>query len=103
MTQSQWWISETQSVTAWNRVLWNAKVYYRVHNSPPTVSILSQMNPMYTTKPYLAKVYFTIVLPFAPKSSECSIPFRLSKKKNCEHFSHLPRCPLHTPSISSLG
>jgi hypothetical protein len=47
----------TQLVKKYPAFLWNPKVHYPVHTSPPLDPILSQLNPVRPIDPYLPKVH----------------------------------------------
>jgi hypothetical protein len=68
--------------------LWKPKVYYRENQSKPLVPVQSQINPIHTLMP------FSLILPFTPKSSEWSFPFRFPNQILYE-FLISPMCATH--------
>jgi hypothetical protein len=92
-------VLQTDELNPWRQ---NSKVHHRIHNSPPTIPLLSQVNPLQPPPPAcLPKIHSNPILPPTPQSFKWSLSFGISHQNPVHvsplsHACHMPRPP-HSP------
>ena len=67
-----------------------ALVQYCIHEHPPPVPILNQINPIHASTSHLLKIWFNVIVLFVPLSSKWSLPLRFPHQntilKTCQKY-----------------
>ena len=76
-------------------------VHYRIHNSPPNVTVLSQLDLVHTPTPHFLKINFNIILLSTPVYSKWSLSLGFHNQKPVCNSTHPHARYILHPSHSS--
>ena len=96
MGQRPSWDNRFSAIQEIPSILWNLKVHFQIHKSPPPIPILSQFNPVYAPSHFF-KFHFSVILQSTLPTSMWS-PFLRSLHLNpvCTYYiSYTATCPAH--------
>ena len=96
--RSSWETSRSSATQEFIRILYNPKIHYRIHNSPPPVLILRQIDPVYAPHPTSLKSIWILPCHLRLGLPSCFLT-QVSALKPRTHLTSLPHV-LHALPIS---
>jgi hypothetical protein len=80
------------------RIPWNPNAHHCIHNSPPPVPILSQLNPVRTPTTNFLKIHLNIIRPSTPGLPSVLFPSGFPTKTLYTTLA-VPTCYMPRPSL----